>query len=392
MNAPLALPQVAAPRRVSQATTVEQQRAIAQVLGAIRAAHDEPRDLKDAQAEMQFVCRLPDLANQAFFAVPRGGKTQTGVSVHLARELARCFGNMDYGIAELERDDEDGQSQMRAFATDLQKNVTASTTFVVPHRRGGRNAPQLVDVDDIYLNNANYGARRVREQIIAVLPRWFVAEAEKLCRQTIEAGDGTPLPERIENAVKALASIGVDLVRAEAKVGAVRARWEARDVADLGVLYQSVRQGTVTADEAFPPAAGLSIATLGTVDASPVNDAQAPAPPRDEQPAATEAAPTAQPIDRKRAAALHALLGDAGLGGRDHATRTKKLRVCQIIADRNVLSSTYDLTAEEADVVIDTLRGYGNAAAQRAADLLEEDAQRGAWGDERAKDAAAGES
>lgn len=356
MNAP-ALPQVAAPRRVSQATTVEQQRAVAQVLGAIRAAHDEPRDLKEARADMQFVCALPDLANQAFFAVPRGGKPVTGISIHLARELARCFGNIDYGIAELERDDDDGQSQMRAFATDLQKNVTASTTFVVPHRRGGRNAPKLVDVDDIYLNNANYGARRVREQIIAVLPRWFVAEAEKICRQTIEAGDGTPLPERIEKAVKALASIGIDLPRAEAKVGAVRARWEPRDVADLGVLYQSVRQGTVTAEEAFPPVASLSVATLGTVDAA-------------DRPTGTEAPSSgSQPVDRKRLGQLHALLGAAGIDGKDDDAT---LRICQIIADRDSLPTTNDLTVTEADIVIDTLRGYGAAAAERVRDLLEE--------------------
>lgn len=374
--APIATTAVARPRTVSQATTVEQQRATAEVLGAIMAAQQAPRDLDDAQREMEYACADPGLANQAFFAVPRAGKTVNGISVHLARELARCFGNIDYGIHELNRDDTAGSSEMVAFARDVQRNTRASTTFVVPHRRAGRNAAQLVDVDDIYQNNANYGARRMREQIIAVLPRWFVARAEELCRKTIEDGDGTPLPDRIERAVASLAAIGIALPRAEAKVGAVRSRWTASDVADLGVLYQSVRQGTVTKDEAFPNAT-ISSADLGTV---PADSAAAPAgKPADTPPVEDEQPPAARPIDRTRSSHLFALLGEAGLGGRDKASREKRLRLCGMLSGRAdgepAIASTNDLTEDEADQIIATVRAWGDDAAEHIATLLADDEQ-----------------
>lgn len=103
---------------------------------------------------------------------------------------------------------------------------------------------------------------------------------------------------------------------------------------------------------------------------------------------------TATPkVDRKRLNHLFALLGEAGLGDKDTDTRAKRLRICQIIADRDDLTTSSDLTADEAAVVIDTLRGYGADAGQRVTDLLEEDAQRSAWDDRpQGDEAAAGES
>lgn len=245
---------VAGPNRVGQATAVEQSRAVAEVQAAVLVAQQCPRDVDRAVAEMQRSCGEPELADRAFYRYPRGGKTVTGTSIHLARELARCWGNIDYGIAELRRDDDHAQSEMRAWAWDQETNARAATTFIVPHGRDRDNGQRVVltAYRDIYENNANMGGRRVREMILSVLPVWFVKEAERLARETIERGDGTPLTRRIDAVVSAFAKLNVTVPRLEAKLGRARHLWTAFDVADLTVVGQSIKAGEVSIDDEFP--------------------------------------------------------------------------------------------------------------------------------------------
>lgn len=293
---------VAGPSRVGQATAVEMSRAVAEVQAAVLVAQQCPRDVDRAVAEMRRSCSEPELAERAFYRYPRGGKTVTGASVHLARELARCWGNIDYGIAEMRRDDEHAQSEMRASAWDQETNARAATTFIVPHGRDRDNGQRVVltAYRDIYENNANMAGRRVREMIFAVLPVWFVKEGERLCRETIEQGDGTPLTRRVDKVIAAFAKIGVSQARIEAKLGRARHLWTAFDVADLTVIGQSIKAGEITADEEFPvdpervtldelqaPAAGTEPGTDGPPadEASPA-DAGDPDPPASTDPAA----------------------------------------------------------------------------------------------------------
>jgi hypothetical protein len=44
------------------------------------------------------------MAETAFYSYPRGGQTVSGASIRFAEELARCWGNIEYGIKELSRD------------------------------------------------------------------------------------------------------------------------------------------------------------------------------------------------------------------------------------------------------------------------------------------------
>lgn len=239
--------------RVGQATAVEQSRAIAEVQGAIVLAQNRPREKSIAIAEMEESCRIKELAEAAFFKFPRGGASVTGASIHLARELARCWGNIDYGIKELARDDGHAQSEMLAFAWDLETNVRAETVFIVPHLRDARGKPQpLTDVRDIYENNANMGARRLREQIFAVLPRWFTEKAETICHDTLQNGGGEPLPVRVAAMVKAFEAIGISKARIEKKVGCAVDRIDAVILANLSIAFKSIKRGEVQASDEFP--------------------------------------------------------------------------------------------------------------------------------------------
>jgi hypothetical protein len=238
---------------VSQATAVEQARAVAEVQAAVIVAQQVPRQMPAVMAAMEEACSQTDLAKRAFFRFPRGGSSITGPSIHLARELARVFGNIQYGIHELRRDDVGRYSEMQAWAWDVQTNTRTNTTFVVPHKRDKRGGPEvLTDLRDIYESNANQGARRVREMIFAILPSWFTERAKSLCLQTLEDGGGKPVAQRVADAVKAFEALGVKPQRLEQRFG-TSSTWGPLDLAQLEVVHTSLRQGTVSIDEEFPP-------------------------------------------------------------------------------------------------------------------------------------------
>ncbi|WP_303763757.1 hypothetical protein [Sphingobium yanoikuyae] len=237
----------------SQATTVEQSRAIAEVQGALIVAQNRPRDKAHALNEALEACRTREVAENAFFKFPRGGQSVSGETIHLARELARCWGNIDYTISELNRDDDAGHSEMLARAWDLETNARASLTFIVPHLRDKKGGPErLTDVRDIYENNANMGARRLRECIFAVLPKYLVQAASDECRNTLETRNAeTPLPKRVADALAAFAKIGIDKTRIEAKLGQT-ANFTAVDLANLQISYKSIVRNEISADDEFP--------------------------------------------------------------------------------------------------------------------------------------------
>ncbi|MFC8271117.1 hypothetical protein ACFUJR_00950 [Streptomyces sp. NPDC057271] len=260
MNQPIErMTPAAAPARVGQGTAVEQSRAVAEVQAAIVVAQQCPRNIATAIAEMRQVCAQPYLAERAFFRYSRGSGTITGPSIHLARALASCWGNVDYGLVEMRRDDEYGESEMKAYAWDVEKNTRTSSTFIVPHKRDQKGGPkQLTDMRDIYENNANNGARRVREAIFAILPPWFVEEAKELCAKTLQDGGGKSLPQRVADAIRAFEGIGVTTDRIEGKFGRKASQWTEHDVAQLQIAFRSIQQGEVTAEDEFPSLVTLS--------------------------------------------------------------------------------------------------------------------------------------
>lgn len=266
---------------VSQATSIEQSRAIADVQAAVTVAQSCPRDMADAEREMEYVCGRLDVAEQAFYAVQNRG---TGPSVHLMRELARIWGNVDYGVKELSRSDDKGESEVLATCWDMQKNTRSSRTFIVPHQRmvkvnGVQQRKDLFDLQDVYLNNQNIGARAVRECIETILPRWFTQKAQDICHQTLANGEGEPLQDRINRMVEWFRdSLGVSQQQLEARIGKKRGAWSPEDVAQMKIAGKSIAAGEVGRDEVFPAVDAEIVTDLcaeegeAAADAKPLTD------------------------------------------------------------------------------------------------------------------------
>jgi hypothetical protein len=245
-------------RRLEAVVAVEQARAVAQVAAQVQVAQQFPRDLERVRIELAEACKSYELAKVSFWALPNRGQ---GLSVHLARELAVIWGNVDYGVHELRRDDDAHVSEVQAFCWDMQRNSKATRTFQVPHaitvtdkRTKVQSRQAIIDLQDVYRNNQNAGARAMRECVFATLPRWLVDTAERLLRETKRQGPGEPLEDRVATALAWAARVRVTRPQLEARVGKPVAAWTHEDVSDLEVIASSIGRGETTTAEQFDPA------------------------------------------------------------------------------------------------------------------------------------------
>jgi hypothetical protein len=375
---------VAAPDRMGQATAVEQARAVAEVQARVIVAQQCPRSVDAAVRAMREACAQMPLAERAFYAYPRGkdknGKPIiiSGPSVHLARELARVWGNCEYSVNELRRDDKAGQSEMLAYAWDLETNTRNSAVFIVPHfrDRSGGTPQQLTDMRDIYETNANNGARRVREAIFNVLPVWFTEEAKELCTKTLANGGGKPLAQRVADAIEAFEKIGVKVAQLEARTGAGTEDWTPQDVAQLGILITSIRRNEIGKDEAFPPAdRGVTAADIGAAPAQAANGnggAQAPAepasPPATEQGTLDAPPPAERPLSTEPGSStsdqqkrLWGAFTDLGFKRDD---KTEARQACEAITGRKFARGTMDdLSEAEAEALAPQIEALADRSA-----------------------------
>jgi hypothetical protein len=194
---------------INQGTiAIEASRAIAEAQGKLVIAKRFPRDEVQAYAKAIEACQRTTMAEKAFYSFPRGGQTVEGPTIRFAEELARCWGNIDYGIKELSQDN--GKSEMQAYAWDLETNAQSIQNFTNPHQREqGKKMVTLTSQRDIYENNANMATRRLRSRILAILPSWFVEDCIEECKKTVAGNNETPLIDRVKKMVIQFAKFGV---------------------------------------------------------------------------------------------------------------------------------------------------------------------------------------
>lgn len=267
---------------------IESSRAVAEAQGKLVIAKRFPRNEALAYDEAMQACRRPGLAEDAFWSFPRGRETLTGSSIHLARELARVWGNIDYGIRELSR--KDGASEMQAYAWDLQTNALITQNFTVRHWRDTKSGGYpLTDERDIYELTANQGSRRLRSCIFAVLPSDLVKAAEEECRKTLAGNNDEPLKDRVRRMVDGFSKLGVTATMIEARIGHSLDAVLPEELANLRSIYTSIKQGVTSAGEWFGGAKAERETAPNVLDGDPTD------PPAQATPAAA-----AKPAPRPR--------------------------------------------------------------------------------------------
>lgn len=228
--------------KINQGTVaIEASRAIAEAQGKLVIAKRFPRDEVAAYAKAMEACQRPKMAEKAFYAFPRGGQTVKGPTIRFAEELARCWGNIDYGIKELSQDD--GKSEMQAYAWDLETNAQSVQNFTNPHQREqGKKMVTLTSQRDIYENNANMATRRLRARILAILPSWFVEDCIAECEKTLAGQNDTPLVDRVKKMVVQFARFGVTQEQIEHRLKRKIDTMNADDFTEYIGIYNAIKQ------------------------------------------------------------------------------------------------------------------------------------------------------
>lgn len=243
-------------RNQGQMAQYQESKELSEIKGKMFLARQFPRDPNYAlQAALQ-ECERKELAEQAMYEFTRGDSKVRGPSIRLVEVLARHWSNITCGVDEI--DNKDGETTIKAYAWDLETNVSDSKTFSVKHvRTTKKGAYKLTDERDIYEAVANKGARRKRACLLAVLPGWYVDAAVDACEKTLTQTltDGQTLEEVIQKLVAAFSEFGIAPVQIEEKMGKEIGSLSKNDVVKLRHLYSAIKDGFVKPADAFglPP-------------------------------------------------------------------------------------------------------------------------------------------
>ncbi|MBL3729312.1 hypothetical protein JIN86_06820 [Lysinibacillus sp. HST-98] len=245
---------------VNSQPTTDQQSVLAQssvsremeeVKGAIFLAKQFPRNYFEAEKRILDACKRPSLAETAMYTYNRGSTKVEGPSIRLAEVLAQNWGNLSYGIQELEQ--RNGESVAKAYCWDLETNVRQEKTFTVKHSLKTRQGlKQLTDPRDIYEKVANDGARRVRACILSVIPGDVVEMAIEQCRQTLTGNSDKPLKDRVSAALNHFKEkYGVTQEMIEDRFGYAASSFSEFDLVQLTSIRNSLKDKMSTVEDWF---------------------------------------------------------------------------------------------------------------------------------------------
>tara|TARA_Y100000310_G_scaffold255356_1_gene262755 strand:+ start:1993 stop:3543 length:1551 start_codon:yes stop_codon:yes gene_type:complete len=221
-----------------------------EVKAAVVLARNFPRDEQAAFVAMQRSARRPTFALGALYSFPRGGRAITGPSVKMAREMARCWGNLQHGIRLLSMDQD--YVHVEGWAWDLQTNtrVGSEAKFkrLVQRKQGGQTVWQEPDERDLRELVNKHGAVCVRNSILQLMAPDVVDELERMCLATNQkAAEGDIEEDRdqvLRSLAAAFANIGVTTKMLEQYVGHALEVITPAELVDLRAVFTALRDGT----------------------------------------------------------------------------------------------------------------------------------------------------
>lgn len=243
MSNPFETSAIVATRPTQGGALVEQesQRAVAEVQAAIILAKRFPRNQMEAYDRIITACQRPTLAESALYSYGRGGSDVTGPSIRLAEALAQNWGNIAFGVKELEQ--RNGESTVLTYCWDQETNTRQEKVFQVSHVRHTRQGQKrLEDPRDIYEMVANQGARRLRACILGIIPGDVVEAAVKECEKTMTAKADTS-PDAIKKLIDAFAAFGVTREQIEKRIQRRLDAITPAQVVGMRKIYNSLKDG-----------------------------------------------------------------------------------------------------------------------------------------------------
>lgn len=221
-----------------------------EVQAAMVVAKRFPRDETASWGRIMRSCQRKSLAEQAIYEYPRGGENVTGPSIRLAEAMAQNWGNLDFGVVEL--DQKPGESTVMAYCWDLETNTRQTKIFTVPHiRQTKKGAKVLTDPRDIYEMVANQGSRRMRACILGILPGDVVDAAVDQCNETLRGGK-EPLIDRVRKMAAVFQEqLSVPLECLEQYIGCKAEAFSEQSVVRLRGVFTAIKEGRAVREDYF---------------------------------------------------------------------------------------------------------------------------------------------
>lgn len=226
----------------------------AELKGAIFLARQYPRNEAQAYTAIINTCKRPGFAEQARYSFPRGGQTVAGPSINMARELARRWGNIRFGLRVVGVDDE--MVHIRGYAYDLETNllVEHEDKFekLIYRRKGGWIKPDERDLREL-INRR--GAILVRNAILQVVPTDVVEDAMRAVGETLTKAAAGDIEQSREQAVRRLTlafdGFGVTSEMLEEYLKNPLDAITPEQLADLRSIYRSINDGNTRRQDHF---------------------------------------------------------------------------------------------------------------------------------------------
>jgi len=218
----------------------------AEIKAAIVLARRFPRDENAAYTRIIKACKRPSFAEGAMYSFPRGNQIVTGPSVQLAREIARCWGNIRFGLRVVSIDDQ--MVHIRGYAYDAETNayVEAEDKFSKLIYRRGRGWVQPDERELRELINRR-GAILIRNCILQVVPSDIVEDAQRVVQETLRKAAQGEIDQNRDDAIRRLAlafdGLGVSTEVLERYLGHPLSAITAEEIAHLRGVYKSIVDG-----------------------------------------------------------------------------------------------------------------------------------------------------
>ena len=231
-------------------------RQVQEVQGAMVIAKKFPRDEAKAFDRILKACQRKGLAEDANYTYPRGTEKVSGPTIRLAEAIAQNWGNIDYGVIEL--DNKNGASELMAYAWDLETNTRTTKIFTVKHWRDTKKGGYaLTDSRDIYEATANFGARRVRACILGIIPGDVVDAAVEKCKETLRGQHKTSLEDRFKKMIASFEeNFMVGQKQIEEYLGYGVQGFSEEDFIKMQGVFRSLRDGMSTPADFFKIVSG----------------------------------------------------------------------------------------------------------------------------------------
>ncbi len=269
---------------------IEQERAVAEAQGQLTIAKRFPRDLNVSYSELMEACAMRAFAETAFYTVPNRG---SGPSIRFAEEVARVYGNFEYGHRELSRSA--GKSEVEVYAWDKEKNNYSKRQLTVMHILDTRQGvKKLTDQADIDNKIANVASKQIRGRILALMPKWLVQEAVERCKATLAGVSDEPISARVRKMITAFGKFGVNTDHLESYIGHKLEDTTLDELVDITGVFNAIREGAKPS-EYFSVKEDQPAAAIGAAALEQLGDA-------DPQKAAPKAAAKVKPAKAKEPA------------------------------------------------------------------------------------------